>query len=166
MFFIRRYITLQYVIAPLSVCNYQGSNQTKLKEAQGGWVHIELKSTCRIVGLYGDLLNEEVHSFVCNMHVTYIMCVCVCVCVYVCDQICQKKSYTCTVSTHTFHCHMLTTPRDQQHMCLILLKVDQSAFTQTSFSSLSDVHECSGDLQIAHLTLTRKQLAVFHHTIS
>ena len=31
-----------------------------------------------------------------------------------------------------------------QWMCLILLKVEQSAFTQAfSFSSLSDVHECS-----------------------
>ena len=34
----------------------------------------------------------------------------------------------------------------QQHMCLILLKVEQSAFTQGSFSSLSGIHECSGGL--------------------
>ena len=33
-------------------------------------------------------------------------------------------------------------------MCLILLKVEKSAFTQVSFSSLSDVHERSGGLQI------------------
>ena len=32
-------------------------------------------------------------------------------------------------------------------MCLILLKVDQSNFTQISFSSLSDIHECSDGLQ-------------------
>ena len=32
-------------------------------------------------------------------------------------------------------------------MCLILLKVDQSAFTQISFSSLSDTRECSDGLQ-------------------
>ena len=32
----------------------------------------------------------------------------------------------------------------QQHMCLILLKVEQSAITQAFFSRLSDIHECSG----------------------
>ena len=43
-------------------------------------------------------------------------------------------------------------------MCVILLKVEQSAFTQASFSSLSDIHECSGGLQIAPSSLD-KQIA-------
>ena len=64
----------------------------------------------------------------------------------ICDQICQKGSYTCTVSRHTFYRHLLATSMDQQHICLILLKVEQSAFTQASFSSLSGIHECSGSL--------------------
>ena len=33
-------------------------------------------------------------------------------------------------------------------MCLILLKVERSVFTQASFSSLSDVYKCSGGLQM------------------
>ena len=43
-------------------------------------------------------------------------------------------------------------------MCLMLLKVEQSAFTQTSFSSLSDVHEYSVGLQMAPSSLG-KQMA-------
>ena len=58
----------------------------------------------------------------------------------------KKGSNTRTVSKHTFHCHLLATSVDQQHMRLILLKVEQSAFTEASFSSLSDIHECLGDL--------------------
>ena len=33
-------------------------------------------------------------------------------------------------------------------MCLILLEVEQFAFTQASFLSLSDVHKCSGGIQM------------------
>ena len=57
-----------------------------------------------------------------------------------------------------FHCHLLATSMDQQHMYLILLKVEQSAFTQASFSSLSDIHECSAGLEMAPSTLG-KQIA-------
>ena len=66
--------------------------------------------------------------------------------IIICDQICQKGSYTCTVSRQTFHHHLLATSMYQQDMCLLLLKVEQSAFTQAFFSSLSGVHECSGSL--------------------
>ena len=34
-------------------------------------------------------------------------------------------------------------------MCLLLLKVEKSAFTQAFFSSLFGIHECSGSLKIA-----------------
>ena len=68
---------------------------------------------------------------------------------YICDQICQKGSYTRTVSRHTFRCHLLATSMHQQDMCLLLLKVEQSAFTQAFFSSLSGIHECSGSLEMA-----------------
>ena len=44
----------------------------------------------------------------------------------------------------------------QQHTCLILMKVEQSAFTQASFSSLSDIHECSGGLQMALSSLGKQ----------
>ena len=64
--------------------------------------------------------------------------------IYICEQICKKGSYTCTVSRHTFHHHLLATSMHQQHMCLILLKVEQSAFTQAFFSSMSNIHQCSG----------------------
>ena len=64
----------------------------------------------------------------------------------ICNQICQKGSYTRTVSKHTFHPHLLATSMHQQDMCFLLLKVEQSAFTQAFFSSLSGVHKCSGSL--------------------
>ena len=84
---------------------------------------------------------------------------------YKCDQICQKGSYTCTVSKHTFHRHLIATSMDQQHMCLILLKFKQSAFTQASFSSLSDVHNCSGGLHMAPSSLDKQTTRdVIHHT--
>ena len=70
-----------------------------------------------------------------------------------CEQICQKWSYIRTVSRHTFHHHLLAASMDQQHMSLILLKVEQSAITQPSFSSLSDVHKCSGGIQMAPSSL-------------
>ena len=78
---------------------------------------------------------------------------------YKCDQVCQNGSYTRTVSRHTFHRHLITTPMDQQHMCLILLKVDQSTFTQISFSSLSDIHECSGGLKMAPSSLDKERVS-------
>ena len=70
-------------------------------------------------------------------------------------QICQKRSYSRTVSRHTFHHHLITTPMVQQHTCLILLKVDQSHLTQTSFSP-SDVHECSTGLRVVPSFLDRE----------
>ena len=41
-------------------------------------------------------------------------------------------------------------------MCLILLKVEQSAFTHTSFSSLSDIHEYSVGLQMSPSSLGKQ----------
>ena len=57
-----------------------------------------------------------------------------------------KGSYTLTVSRHTFYHHLLATSMHQQHMCLILLKVEQSSFTQAFFSNVSGVHECSDSI--------------------
>ena len=67
-----------------------------------------------------------------------------------------KGSYTCAVSRHTFHHHLLATSMDQQQTCLILLKVEQSAFTQASFSSLSGIHKCSGGLYMAPSSLDKQ----------
>ena len=67
------------------------------------------------------------------------------------------KRYTCTVfSRHTFHRHLSATSIHQQDMCLILLKAEQSAFTQVSFSSLSDIHECSGGLYMTPSSLGKQ----------
>ena len=76
--------------------------------------------------------------------------------IYTCDQICQKGSYTCTVSRHTFYHHLLATSMDQQHICLILLKLEQSAFTQASFSNLFDIHKYLCDLQMAQSSLGKQ----------
>ena len=61
-----------------------------------------------------------------------------------------------TVSRHTFHHHLITTSINQQYMYVIQLEVKQSAFTQASFHSLSDVHECSGGLQMAPSLLDKQ----------
>ena len=42
------------------------------------------------------------HEFACNLNC-------------MCDQICQKGSYTCTLSRHTFHCYLLATSMDQHN---------------------------------------------------
>ena len=66
---------------------------------------------------------------------------------HICDQICQKGSYACTVSRHASReRHLLATSMHQQDMCLLLLKVEQSAFTQAFLSSLSVVHKCLGSI--------------------
>ena len=75
---------------------------------------------------------------------------------HVCDQICQKGSYTCTVLRHTFHRHLLATSMHQQHMCLLLLKVEQSAFTQAFVSTQSGIHQCSGSLKMAPSSLGKQ----------
>ena len=75
---------------------------------------------------------------------------------YICDQSYQRGLIHTEFLRHTFHRHLITTPTDQQYMYLILLKVDQSAFTQTSFSSLPDVHECSGGLHMALSSLDKE----------
>ena len=84
----------------------------------------------------------------------------------ICDQICQKGSYTCTVSRHTFHHHLLATSMHQWHMVLILLKVEQSAFTQAFFSSLSGIISTSAWVVFTwpHLLLASRQLTMNYHT--
>ena len=63
---------------------------------------------------------------------------------FICDQICQKGSYTRTVSG-------LTRPFDRYnnrpivHACTIA-KTQRSAFTEASFTGLSGVQWCSGGL--------------------
>lgn len=68
-----------------------------------------------------------------------------------------KYFYTCTISRFTFHYHWIDTALVKQFMCVVLLKFIQSAFTQISFSSLSDVHKCSSGL--LHLAWTNRQPA-------
>ena len=61
----------------------------------------------------------------------------------ICDQICQKGSYTSTVSSLTFHGHSTDTKIDQQFMLVPLPKLQRFAFTETSFTGLSGIHGCS-----------------------
>ena len=69
--------------------------------------------------------------------------------IFICDQICQKGSYTCTVSGLTFHYHSTDTTIDQQFMLVPLPNLQRSAFTEASFTGLSGVHGCSGGLLMA-----------------
>ena len=71
------------------------------------------------------------------------------ICINICDQICQKGSYTCAVSGLTFHGHLTDTTIDQQFMLVPLPKLQQSAFTEASFTGLSGIHGCSGGLLMA-----------------
>ena len=73
----------------------------------------------------------------------------------ICDHIC-KRDLIHTQFQDTFHHHLIATSMNQQHMCLILLKVEQTAFTQASLSSLSDIHECLGGLQMAPSSLDKQ----------
>ena len=66
--------------------------------------------------------------------------------IIMCDQICQKGSYTCTVSGLTFHYHSTDATIDQQFMLVPLQNFQQSAFTEASFTGLSGIHGCSGGL--------------------
>ena len=65
---------------------------------------------------------------------------------HICDQICQKGSYTRTVSGLTFHYHSTGTTIDQQFILVPLPNLQQFAFTEASFTGLSGVHGCSGGL--------------------
>ena len=67
----------------------------------------------------------------------------------------KQVLYTRTVYRHTFYRQLLATSMYQLHMCLILLKIEQSTFTQASFY-LSDVYECSGGLQMAPSSLGKQ----------
>ena len=49
----------------------------------------------------------------------------------ICDQICQKGSYTRTVSGLTFHYHSTDTTIDQQFMLVPLPNLQRSAFTHS-----------------------------------
>ena len=66
-----------------------------------------------------------------------------------CDQICQKGSYTRPASGLTFHYHSTDTTIDQQFMLVPLPNLQQSAFTEASFTGLSGFHRCLGGLLIA-----------------
>ena len=50
-------------------------------------------------------------------------------CMFICDQICQKGSYTCAVSSLTLHRHSTDTTIDYQFMLIPLPKVQWSTFT-------------------------------------
>ena len=67
----------------------------------------------------------------------------------ICDQICQKGFYTRTVSGLTFHYHSTDTTIDQQSMLVPLPNLQQSAFTEASFTGLSGIHGCLGGLLMA-----------------
>ena len=64
----------------------------------------------------------------------------------ICDHICQKGSYTPTVSGLTFHGHSTDTTIDQQFMLVPLPKLQRPAFTEASFTGLSGIHGCLGRL--------------------
>ena len=64
----------------------------------------------------------------------------------ICDRICQKGSYTHTVSGLTFHSHSTDTTMHQQFMLVPLPNLQQSAFSEASFTGLSGIHGCLGGL--------------------
>ena len=74
----------------------------------------------------------------------------------ICDQICQKGSYTRTVSGLTFHYYLTDTTIDQQFMLVPLPNLQRSAFTEASFTGLSGVHGCSGGLLMARTCPVRQ----------
>ena len=79
----------------------------------------------------GMCVYAHVRVHVCNMSNVYA-CVLhhlhVCICVFV-TRFTKSGLIIHTVSRHAFHHHLTGRSMNQQHMCLILLKVEQSAFT-------------------------------------
>ena len=67
----------------------------------------------------------------------------------ICDQICQKGSYTRTVSGLTFHYHSTDTTIDQQFMLVPLPNLQGSAFTEASFMASMDARVVCKWLQLA-----------------
>ena len=88
------------------------------------------------------------------------------ICTYtsICDQIFQKGSYTRTISKHAFHCHLIVTSMDQQHMHLILLKVELLSFRSLSQTPYLTSMSARVAFKWPHLPLTSRQLTVIHHT--
>ena len=84
----------------------------------------------------------------------------------ICDQICQKGTYTRTVSRHTIHHHLLATSMHQQHTCLILLKVERLNIL-LSLRPLPRACLASMSAWVAfkwpHLPLASRQPTVNHH---
>ena len=70
-----------------------------------------------------------------------------------------KWSYTCRVSIHSFHCHLIVTYINGPTAYVFNAAEGWTvAFTQVSFSCLSDIHECLGGLQMVSSSLD-KQIA-------
>ena len=87
------------------------------------------------------------------------ICVCVHTVVCVCNQIYQKGMVLAIQAQFQLDTHFLSSfvgyiNGPTAHV--FMLKLEQSAFTQASFSSLSDIHECSGGLQLAPSSLGKQ----------
>ena len=61
------------------------------------------------------------------------------------------------MSKDRFHQYSKATSIHKQCMCVLLPTANQSAFSETAFTGLSDVHECSGGLQLALVAIDEKQ---------
>ena len=80
------------------------------------------------------------------------------------DQICQRGLIaTCTVSRCSFHRHLTATSMDQQDMCVILSKAEQSAFTPASSSACLMSTSGLVAFKWPHYPLTSRQPTVIHH---
>ena len=83
---------------------------------------------------------------------------------HICDQIFQKGSYIHTQFQDTLSSTSASyISMHQQHMCLILLKVEQCAFTQASLSSCLTSKSALVSFKWPHLPLASKQPTVNHH---
>ena len=67
----------------------------------------------------------------------------------ICDQICQKGSYTCTVSRHTFLLPFVSYISGPTAHVFNTAESWRVHFHSNLFSSLSDINECSGGIQMA-----------------
>ena len=95
------------------------------------------------------------HAYICTWDIVLVSLYMYALFVYLWQDLPKGVLYMHSLR-HAFHCYLITTPLDQQHICLILLKVDPSAFTQTSFSSLFEVHECLNGFQMPPSSLDKE----------
>ena len=101
---------------------------------------LQKQATAKVTFITNILLVRKVSCCVCGSQIWSQICMFTVIIIIIITRFSRRSvTYIHTVSRITFHHYLITTSIAQQHMCVMLPKVKQSAFTQASFSNLFDV---------------------------